>query len=49
MLAQLIRLLPKTQQRDPNKLQEIRRLVELFLVMDFMRHVGRSYGFSLGQ
>jgi hypothetical protein len=33
MLGQLIRSLPQTQQRNPIKLQEIRRLVELMLIL----------------
>ena len=33
MLGQLIRNLPSTQQRNPVKLQEIRRMVELMLIM----------------
>jgi hypothetical protein len=33
MLAQLIRRLPASQQRDPIKLQEIRRFVELLIIL----------------
>jgi hypothetical protein len=33
LLAQLIRLLPEYQQRDPVKLQEVRRTVEVFMHM----------------
>ncbi len=41
MLAQLIRRLPLSQQRDPIKLQEIRRFVELML---FLRNDVVRYG-----
>lgn len=33
LLGQFIRLLPQTQQKNPVKLQEVRRIVELFMIL----------------